>query len=229
MVEIFAPYATPRPRAAWDQPIYSAEVAALIARWKAVMPEDELDGLNDGDWLCQCQDWDAEAFQATIVSIGMTDAGTAEVELTSTSGSRARARAAERWSSSARTARGRSTRSSPQSFPTGCAGAARDDRRRRGAARRSGRMSRTVAVLDARLRPALEARLPEWLERALVGRARGARGARARGRDRLVRPAREAAGAGGGRAGAGACAGSTPRMPGSTGCRWRTSRGAAWR
>ena len=83
IVGIFAPYAEPETVvAAWDQPIYSAEVAALIGRWKAVMPEGELDGLNDGDWLCQCQDWDAQAFQATIVSITMTDADTAEVALT---------------------------------------------------------------------------------------------------------------------------------------------------
>lgn len=82
VVEIFAPYAgEDSPDAAWDRPIYAAGVAALIGRWKAVMPADEPDALNDGDWLCQCQDWDADAFQATIVSIAMTDAATAEVEM----------------------------------------------------------------------------------------------------------------------------------------------------
>lgn len=81
IVGIFAAYASPDAGTSWDQPIYSAEVGALIRRWKAVMPQDEVDALNDGDWLCQCQDWDAEAFQATIVSIAMQDDDTAEVEL----------------------------------------------------------------------------------------------------------------------------------------------------
>ena len=74
VVGIFQPYMGPAGAvAAWDQPIYSAEVAALIARWKAVMPEGELDGLNDGDWLCQCQDWDVDAFQARITSVELTE------------------------------------------------------------------------------------------------------------------------------------------------------------
>lgn len=81
VVEIYRPYTTPSPPAAWDQPIFSAATAALIGRWKEVRPEGELDGLNDGDWLCQCQDWDAGAFQATIVSVEMVDGDTAEVRL----------------------------------------------------------------------------------------------------------------------------------------------------
>ncbi len=81
VVGIFAPFATENPGASWDFPVYSAEVTALIARWKSVIPEFEPDGLNDGDWLCQCQDWDAAAFSATIVSFAMTGADTAEVEV----------------------------------------------------------------------------------------------------------------------------------------------------
>ena len=82
VVEIFQSYrGPPAPVAAWDYPIYSAEVTALIARWKAVMPQDEVDALGDGDWLCQCQDWDGEGFQATIVSIAVSEEGTADVEL----------------------------------------------------------------------------------------------------------------------------------------------------
>ena len=68
--------------ASWDFPIYSAEVTALIAEWRAVTPQDEPDALSDGDWLCQCQDWDEEAFTATITSIGMTDVDAAEVGVT---------------------------------------------------------------------------------------------------------------------------------------------------
>ena len=67
--------------AAWDYQIYSAEVTALIARWRAVTPQDEPDALSDGDWLCQCQDWNRRRFLATIITVGMTDRDTAEVDV----------------------------------------------------------------------------------------------------------------------------------------------------
>lgn len=82
-VAIFRPYmATENTTASWDYPIYSAEITALIAQWRAVVPEGEVDALNDGDWLCQCQDWDAGAFAATIGSIEAPAEGLAEVALT---------------------------------------------------------------------------------------------------------------------------------------------------
>jgi hypothetical protein len=81
VVEIFAPYRAADVAPAWEQPIYTAEVAALIAEWRAVAPHDEPDALSDGDWLCQCQDWNHRRFLATIISIAMTVEGTAEVDL----------------------------------------------------------------------------------------------------------------------------------------------------
>ncbi len=97
VVQIFRSYAgPPGPVAAWDYPIYSAEVAALIARWKAVMPEGEPDALNDGDWLCQCQDWDGDAFQARINSVEMSAPGVAEVAITVDLGLGAESERAER-------------------------------------------------------------------------------------------------------------------------------------
>ena len=82
VTEIFAPYARPATGvAAPDYPVYSAEVAALIARWKSVQPQDEPDALSDGDWLCQCQEWNPRRFLVTIIAIGMTTDGAAEVDL----------------------------------------------------------------------------------------------------------------------------------------------------
>jgi hypothetical protein len=81
VVEIFAPYRAADVAPAWEQPIYTAEVAALIAEWRAVAPHDEPDALSDGDWLCQCQDWNEEAFTATITSIDAIGADRAEVEV----------------------------------------------------------------------------------------------------------------------------------------------------
>lgn len=64
---LFAPYSQETTsEAVWDRPIFSREVSELIAHWQAVMPEDEPDALNDGDWLCQCQDWDPKSFAVLI-------------------------------------------------------------------------------------------------------------------------------------------------------------------
>jgi hypothetical protein len=79
---VFGPYKRPASGiAAWDYPIYSAEITALIARWKAVMPQDEPDALSDGDWLCQCQDWNRRRFLLTIITVAMTNRDTAEVDV----------------------------------------------------------------------------------------------------------------------------------------------------
>jgi len=37
---------------------------ALITKWLAVTPTDEVDDLSDFDWLCQCQDWDSPTSSA---------------------------------------------------------------------------------------------------------------------------------------------------------------------
>jgi hypothetical protein len=67
IASIYAPYSEEGAgTASWEYPIYTAEVAQLIDRWLAVLPADEPDELNDGDWLCQCQDWDAKRFRAVV-------------------------------------------------------------------------------------------------------------------------------------------------------------------
>lgn len=42
--------------AAWERARFSAATAALVARWRRVAPNDEVDELSDGDWFCLCQD-----------------------------------------------------------------------------------------------------------------------------------------------------------------------------
>lgn len=82
-VEVYKPYtAGQHSTAAWDFPIYSAELTALIAQWRSVTPSDEVDALSDGDWLCQCQEWDSSAFQATIVATRMTGKDIADLDVT---------------------------------------------------------------------------------------------------------------------------------------------------
>lgn len=77
---IYRPYrADPsNPTAVWDRPIWSAAVRALIAQWQKVIPKDEPDSLNDGDWLCQCQDWDDGKFTARVLSRRALGPGLAE-------------------------------------------------------------------------------------------------------------------------------------------------------
>lgn len=71
VAEIFAPYSAEEttPAAPWQRRIYSTETGALIAHWEKVQPSGEPDALNDGDWLCQCQDFDHKAFQAKTLVV----------------------------------------------------------------------------------------------------------------------------------------------------------------
>lgn len=78
--EVFRPYrGDVDDKAAWDYPIWSQEVTALIAHWQRILPHDEPDALNDGDWLCQCQDWDARRFKVAIGAREALSPGVAQV------------------------------------------------------------------------------------------------------------------------------------------------------
>jgi hypothetical protein len=79
---LYAPYSREEiSPAVWERDIWSGEVRKLIARWQAVIPENEPDAMNDGDWLCQCQDWDAKAFHVTITQRKKVSKNVAEVAL----------------------------------------------------------------------------------------------------------------------------------------------------
>ena len=77
---IYAPYSDPAmPAGLLDAPIYSAQTTALLARWRKVTPSDEVDRLSDGDWFCQCQDWEPAAFRLTITRRERLHSGAARV------------------------------------------------------------------------------------------------------------------------------------------------------
>lgn len=79
-VAIFAPYrSAENGEASWERDIWSREVRSLVTKWETVRPQDEPDALNDGDWLCQCQDWDEKRFAAKIVSRAKIGADAARV------------------------------------------------------------------------------------------------------------------------------------------------------
>ena len=79
---MFRPYSLPSTsKSAWEYPIFSAETAALIAHWQRVLPKDEPDALDDGDWFCLCQDFDQKAFRAAPSAAQTIAPGVAEVRV----------------------------------------------------------------------------------------------------------------------------------------------------
>ncbi len=83
VLSMYQPYSRSGSAAAvWDQPIFSTEVTSLISRWKSVQPKDEPDDLNDGDWLCMCQDYESSKFRVTIGTHSRPRANVAEVRVT---------------------------------------------------------------------------------------------------------------------------------------------------
>ena len=69
----------------WNQPVFSAETTRLIRAWKKHNGE-ELTGLNDAGWFCECQDWDAKAFGWKRLAADQLARGKAEVKVRVTVG-----------------------------------------------------------------------------------------------------------------------------------------------
>ena len=80
--EIYRPYTrTMTSTSAWERPIFSAEINALVRQWRRVSPRDEVDDLSDGDWLCLCQDWEPSRFVASVTAKRLVRPGTVEASV----------------------------------------------------------------------------------------------------------------------------------------------------
>jgi hypothetical protein len=85
--EIYAPYFADSDDLeaslpAWERPIFSNELQALVSRWRANLPETEADDLSGADWLCMCQDWDPGTFSTEVIESAIEgDAATAKVRI----------------------------------------------------------------------------------------------------------------------------------------------------
>lgn len=85
--EIYAPYFADSDDLeaslpAWERPIFSRELGALVSRWRAALPENEVDELSGADWLCLCQDWDPSTFSTEVIDSTIEgDAATAKVRI----------------------------------------------------------------------------------------------------------------------------------------------------
>jgi len=62
----------------WDQPVFSAATKRLIRAWDKHNGE-ELTGLSDYGWFCECQDWQAKTFRWTRTAIRQIAPGRLEV------------------------------------------------------------------------------------------------------------------------------------------------------
>lgn len=63
------------PGPADDRALYSRRTAALIARWHAGRPDDDVTMMGDFDWFCQCQDYDEKSFAITSLRVRKRGAG----------------------------------------------------------------------------------------------------------------------------------------------------------
>jgi hypothetical protein len=68
------------PVADWETSVFTAANRKLISDWQDHIG-DELTGLNDYGWFCECQDWDAKAFRAERRSIRDLGKGRVEVRV----------------------------------------------------------------------------------------------------------------------------------------------------
>ena len=77
----FAPYSDPRVQVPdyFARPPWSAQTRALIKRWqnkpKSDQNGDDVTPLSNGDWLCQCQEWDNKLFRVNRVTVTKGKAG----------------------------------------------------------------------------------------------------------------------------------------------------------
>lgn len=65
-------------QADWTRPVFTAQTRKLIRTWESHIGE-ELTGLNDYGWFCECQDWDFKSFAWKRGEVKVLAAGRIEV------------------------------------------------------------------------------------------------------------------------------------------------------
>jgi hypothetical protein len=74
--QIYAPYRNGTQRPYWSAPIYTSQTQQLIRDWEQVRGRGS-DDVSETDMLCDCQDWDADAFHVDTISRMFTGPGRA--------------------------------------------------------------------------------------------------------------------------------------------------------
>lgn len=79
LARIYGPYRTADNSSPdWESPVWSAAMSKLITAWQKHIG-DELTGLNDYGWFCECQDWDEKTFRWTRTGMRALSPGRIEV------------------------------------------------------------------------------------------------------------------------------------------------------
>ncbi|MDE1914606.1 MAG: DUF3828 domain-containing protein [Sphingomonadales bacterium] len=81
VAQVYAPYHAEKTAAPWDRAIWSGRTQALLNTWKHGRASGEADKVSDSDMLCDCQDWDADAFRIETQARQFTGPGRAVVLL----------------------------------------------------------------------------------------------------------------------------------------------------
>lgn len=79
LAQVYGPYrAADNSAPDWESPVWSSAVRRLVAAWQKHIG-DELTGLNDYGWFCECQDWDETKFRWTRTGLRTLAPGRVEV------------------------------------------------------------------------------------------------------------------------------------------------------
>lgn len=59
----------------WQRPVFTKRFTAIIRKWEAKNTTDEVPPYGDGDWFCNCQDYDVHKTKLSEVTVIKTGPG----------------------------------------------------------------------------------------------------------------------------------------------------------
>jgi hypothetical protein len=59
----------------WQRPVFTKRFTAIIRKWEAKHTNDEVPPYGDGDWFCNCQDYDVKKAKLSEVTVIKTGPG----------------------------------------------------------------------------------------------------------------------------------------------------------
>jgi hypothetical protein len=85
VTKIYAPFRNEIIKEAWwEHPIYSAETRKKFVQWEQNRERrkaDDIDDLNNGNWLCGCQEYDTKYFRVKQNNINSLGSGKIEADI----------------------------------------------------------------------------------------------------------------------------------------------------
>lgn len=59
----------------WQRPVFTKRFTAIIRKWESKHTNDEVPPYGDGDWFCNCQDYDVHKTKLSEVTVIKTGPG----------------------------------------------------------------------------------------------------------------------------------------------------------